>query len=95
MGETPEAVPPSPNRHAYEVIVPPRSTEPEPLKLSVMSVWVNWSAPAFATGASDPASVVDVVDVVVDVAAVKVPNVIALTMAEYADAVPFSAARTR
>src|SRR5207253_4716896 len=59
----PEAVPPSPNLHAYETIVPPGSKEPEPLKVSVLSVWVNWSGPAFATGASDPASV-DVVDVV-------------------------------
>ena len=95
MTATPEAVPPSPNLHAYEMIVPARSKEPEPLKVSVVSVWVNWSGPAFATGASDPASVVDVVDVVVDVVAVKVPNAVALTMVEYADAVPFSAALDR
>jgi len=81
----PEAVPPSPNLHAYETIVPPGSKEPEPLKVSVLSVWVNWSGPAFATGASDPASV-DVVDVVpvnvvvVNVVVVNVPNVVAPTV---------------
>ena len=77
--------------------MPKRAKEPDPLNVSGVSVCVNWSGPAFATGARETTSVVDVVEevVVVNVVVVNVPSVIAATMAEYGDAFPFSAARMR
>ena len=66
------------------------------MNVTGVRVWVNWSGPAFATGPGAPGSVVDVVDVVVvKVVLVKVPNVVAPTMLEYSDALPFSIVRTR
>ena len=76
--------------------MPPESTDRKPLNWTIVSVCVNWSGPAFATGPEDPASVVEVVDVVVmKVVVVTTPNVVAPATLEYSDAVPFLIARTR